>query len=453
VIIIIGGGITGLSAAFELALRQTPFLLLEARPRAGGLIYTEHVDGFTIDAGADSLLAQKPAAIDLCGELGLGGRLMTTSPPRTAFVLKRGRLHGLPTPSVLGIPTTLPAIARYDLLPVHARARLALEPFVPVGSLPDESVAAFFRRRFGRQTVGLIAEPLLGGIHAGNVEDLSMRALFPRLVEAERQPGGVLRNLVPHPSTNESGAFRALREGMSELVSTLVARLPAGSIRLGVPVTSLARSDQDWTVTSDGTVHRATAIILAAPANVAARLLAPVDPTSAEICGRVPYVSTASVALGYRRRDVRHALAGSGFVVARQHNAMRITACTWVSSKWAHRAPDDHALLRAFLGGAHDPDVCDRTDAELVDIATRDLTPLLGLTSSPVIARVYRWREAGAQYVVGHRARMHELNGRLAALPGLHAAGSGFEAIGIPDCVAHGRRAAAAAWDYVTMRS
>jgi oxygen-dependent protoporphyrinogen oxidase len=453
VIIIIGAGITGLSAAFELARRDTPFLLLERGSRAGGLLHTEQVEGFTVEAGADSLLAQKPAGIELCEQLGLSGRLMGTSPPRTAYVLKGDRLYPLPRRSVLGLPTALSSLAAYDLLPLMSRARLALEPFVPPGAFAEESVAAFFRRRFGAQTVGLIAAPLLGGIHAGDIEQLSVHSLFPRLVETEQLPGRVLRNLSATTAPGPGGAFRALRGGMSELVSTIETRLPAGSLRLDAAVTSLTRSDSGWRVGVSGESLEAAAVLIACPAHVAAELLAPLDAAAAGIASGVPYVSTASVALGFRRSAIDHPLSGSGFVVARGRSDRRITACTWVSSKWQDRAPEAHALLRTFLGGAHDPAVCDLSDDELIETAVRDLTPVMRLRSAPSMTRVYRWRRAGAQYVVGHRGRMLELRARLDTLPGLFAAGAGFEAIGVPDCIAHGRRAAASAWDYVTMGS
>jgi oxygen-dependent protoporphyrinogen oxidase len=453
VIIILGGGITGLAAAFELARQEVPFLLLEASDRAGGLILTERVGGFTIDAGPDSLLAQKPAAIELCGELGLAPQLISTTPPRVAYVLKRGRLHALPSPSVLGIPTTLAALARYDLLDWGARARLALEPLIPRRHVADESVGAFFRRRFGAATVGLVAEPLLGGIHAGDIERLSMPSLFPRLVDAERRPGKVLRSLARGRQPTPDGLFRSLRGGMGDLVSAVVSRLPAGALRLRDSATRIDRlpSAGGWRVTTAAGQLDARAVIVATPARVAASLVEGVDRGAAELCASVPYVSTASVALGFRRGDVAHPLRGSGFVVARRENSQRITACTWVSSKWDARAPEGHVLIRAFLGGAHDPDAVAETDGALIEIAARDLAPVLGLSGPPVLARAYRWRQAGAQHHVGHRARMAALGERLRALPGLYVAGSGFASIGIPDCVADGRGAARSAADYVRM--
>src|SRR4051812_20145063 len=242
-IVIVGAGITGLSAGFELSTRGIPFQILEASPRAGGLIRSEHIDGFVVESGPESVLAQKPAAIELCEALGLGSRLMATTPPRTAFVLKRGRLCPLPSPSVLGVPTTLAGIAGYGLLSPAARARLALEVAVPRGGGGDESVGSFFRRRFGRETVGLIAEPLLGGIHAGDIETLSMKSLFPRFVEAEARTGSVIRAFRPAAQPSGGGGlFRTLAGGMGELVDTIERRLPAGSIHYATPAAAITES-------------------------------------------------------------------------------------------------------------------------------------------------------------------------------------------------------------------
>ena len=450
-IIIIGGGIAGLAAAYELANRRTPFVLLEAGDRIGGLIRTEHTDGFTIDAGADSILVQKPAALRLCEELGLKSRLLSTTAPRTAFVLRRGRLFALPSRGVVGIPTTLSALAKYDLLSPAARARIALEPLMPRRPRSDESVASFFCRRFGRATVDLIADPLLGGIHAGDVTKLSMPSVFPRLAEAEHSPGGVIRTVARTSSPAPEGWFRALRGGMGELVSAIERHLPADSVRLRMAARDVYPAAQRWCIETDREQIEGDAVIIAAPAHAAAKLLARTDRTAADLCASVPYVSTASVALGFRRGDISHPLAGSGFVVARKYNDLRITAATWVSSKWADRAPQGHVLVRAFLGGAHDPTAIDLSDDELVDTAIRDLADVIGVSGAPVLTRVVRWPNAGAQHNVGHRARMAGLVARLRRLPGLFLAGSGYHAIGVSDCVAHGRNVAAEATDYVTI--
>ncbi|HJR61625.1 MAG TPA: protoporphyrinogen oxidase [Vicinamibacterales bacterium] len=441
---IVGGGIAGLAAAYELATRGIPFALFEASDRLGGLVRTEHADGFTIEAGADSMLAQKRAGLDLCAELGLTPRLIAPKDPRTAFVLHRGRLHALPSPSMFGIPATWRQIASYALLPVVARARLAIEPFVPVRTdRADEAVAAFFRRRFGAATVGLLAQPLLGGIHAGDVEALSLPALFPRLAEAERSGRTVLRWVRQTARAGEAGgAFRSLSSGMGELVESIRRRLPAGAVHCGSAVTSLARHGSGWELTTAGGRGQFAAVILACPAHAAAGILAPIDPRAAEICAQVRYVSTVSIALGWPRDAISHPLHGSGFVVARASNAVRITACTWVSSKWDGRAPAGRALLRAYAGGAHDPAAVDMSDEELIDLAAGELSAILSISGPPALARVYRWRDAGAQHEVGHLARMQELDERLARHRGLFVTGSGFRSIGIPDCVADARAVA-----------
>lgn len=445
-IAIVGGGISGLSAAYELSKRRIPFTLFEGSPRLGGLVRTEHVAGFTIEAGADSMLAQKRAAVDLCSELGLEGRLISPNNPKTAFVLHRGTLHPLPAPAMLGIPATWRGLASYGLLPPSARARIALEPLVPVRrERGDESIASFFGRRFGVASVDYIAQPLLGGIHAGSVARLSLPALFPRLAEAEHAGPRVLRWIHLTAGSNGGSAFRSLATGMGDLVETIHRRLPAASVRCNDAVTALTRSERGWRVATAAGATDYAAVVLACPAHAAAALLAPIDSEAAALCAAVPYVSTVSVALAWPRAAVGHPLQGSGFVVARKSNTVRMTAATWVSSKWDGRAPAGHVLLRAYFGGEQDPAAVNDHDATLRDAAVRELSAILSITGPPELARVYRWPNAGAQHEVGHLARMAALDQKLATLRGLHVTGSGFRSIGIPDCVANGRAVAAQA--------
>ena len=459
-----GGGISGLSAAFELATRRLPFILLEASDRTGGLVRTERVNGFTIDSGADSMLAAKPAAVHLCEELGLGRRLMSSTPPRTAYVHARGRLYPLPSPSIFGIPTTPSGIAAYELLPEPARIELAARAAESGlvfqhrseqegasasantrSDVGDESVADFYRRHFGPETVSLVAQPLVGGIHAGDVERLSVAAVAPRLVSAARSSSLFTATASSATAGEGPGIFRALRGGMGELVAAIEGRLPPESVRVLTSAKSVSRADGQWRVGTDEGMLDARAVVVATPAHVAARLLERTDPVMAGLCAEVPYVSTVSIALAWPRESVGHRLAGSGFVVAHQHSHLRISACTWVSSKWEDRAPPGMVLFRAFLGGATDSSIFDETNDVLVAIATRDLSSVLRISGPPQLATVHRWRSAGAQHNVGHAARLERMTRRLDLLPGLFVAGSGFRSIGVPDCIVDGRAAGALA--------
>ncbi len=448
-VVVVGGGIAGLSVAYELRRQGAPFLLLERAPAPGGVIVTDHVEGYTIDGGPDSLLVQKPAAIELCRELGLGDRLFPTLPPRKAFIYRGGRLHPLPEASVLGIPTRLTPLATTPLFSMPGKLRMAVELFVPRRTDgADESIGGFMRRRFGREAVEYLAEPLLAGIHAGDVDALSMPSAFPRLTTLEQKHGSLIRAFRRIPRRRASnGVFRSLPGGIRELVDALVAALPAGSVRTGAAVRSLAGfGDRDTpgpcVVLATGERLAARAVVLAVPAWAAADLLAPVDDTVAAHCRAVPYASTCTVALGYPRERIRHDLRGSGFVVPRVERDVGIMAASWVSSKWPARAPAGHALLRAFVGGARSPDLVDLDDERLVALAHGDLARLLGIEGAPSLARVYRWPRANAQHVVGHLARMADIDARLARVNGLYVTGSGFRGTGIPDCVEDGRATA-----------
>ena len=446
---IVGGGIAGLAAAFDLQNRGLTVRVLEASSRVGGVIATERFDGWVIDGGPDSLLVQKPAAVTLCRELGIADRLVSTLTPRTAFVLRDGRLHAIAEGSFLGFPITFGALARSRLFTVAGKARMAGELLVPRRTIDeDESIGAFVSRRFGREAVDYLADPLLAGIHAGDVDRLSIRALFPRLVDAERRSGSVIRALrALHVRPSPQGAFVSLPGGTGELVDTLAKALPPGTVVTGARVTNLQRSG-GYSIDSTAGRVQARSVVLAVPAYVSGSLTRPIDSTLADLCDEIPYASTATVAFGYRRDQVAHPLRGTGFVVPRTEG-LALLAGTWVSSKWPARAPEGHVLLRAFLGGGRDPRRLDASDEELVDIAQRELTDLLGISGGPLFSRLYRWTRQSPQYEVGHLHRITGIERRLLALPGLFVTGSGFKAIGIPDCISDGRATATRAADYV----
>jgi len=461
-VLVVGGGIAGLAAAYELSRHGVACVVLERAARAGGVILSEEVDGFTIDGGADSLLVQKPAGIALCEEIGLGGRLVPTKPPRLAYVQRAGKLHALPAASVLGIPTRVGPFLRSALFSWPGKVRMGAELFVPPrrgGDDGDESIGAFITRRFGREAATYLAEPLLAGIHAGDVDRLSVHALFPQFVEAERAHGSLLRafraraqSAIRNPESgirnpqsvirNADGAFRSLPGGLSELVHALVKALPPGSVRTDTAVT---RISHQASAISHFRVELlaaapidARAVILAAPAYVTSALLRDYDAETSRLCGEIPYASSAAVVLAFARDAVGHLLNGSGFVVPRVEGS-GILAASWLSSKWPHRAPDDRVLLRTYAGGARDPLALERSDQELVRQSLAALTPLLLIRSQPLWSRVYRWERANAQHEVGHLARIAAIERSLARHPGLYLTGSGFRGVGIPDCVSDGR--------------
>jgi oxygen-dependent protoporphyrinogen oxidase len=459
-VVVVGGGMAGLATAYELHRQGVTCLLLEGQSRAGGVVLSEELDGFVIDAGPDALLMQKPEGIALCHELGLGDRLMPTKPPRLAFVQRAGRLHALPAASVLGIPTELGPFVRTRLFTWAGKARMAAELFIsPRRDGGDESIGAFMRRRFGSEATTYLAEPLLAGIHAGDVDRLSVHALFPRFVEAERTHGSLLRAFRRTSAASaeqrgsapggrsaaapgKDGAFRSLPGGLSELVRALERALPPDTLCLDSKATRLVHSPAGFRVEfGTGSSIEARAVVLATPAFATARLIRSLDPTLAALCDDIPYASVATVALGFRRGAVSHPLNGSGFVVPRVEES-GILAGSWLSSKWAHRAPDDHVLMRTFVGGARDPRALDRSDEEIVGRSLSALTPLLGIGQPPLFTRVYRWERANAQHEVGHLARVGAIERALEGHPGLCLTGSAYRGVGIPDCVADARATA-----------
>jgi protoporphyrinogen/coproporphyrinogen III oxidase len=482
-VVIVGGGIAGLSVAYELSRRGVSLVVLESAARAGGVILSEEFDGYTIDAGPDSLLVQKPAGVALCEEIGLGPRLVVTKPPRLAYIQRGGQLHALPAASVLGVPTKVGPFLRTRLFSWPGKLRMGAELFVaPRRDEEDESIGAFMTRRFGREAATYLAEPLLAGIHAGDVDRLSVRALFPRFVEAERTHGSLLRAFSSAaagrgtPSSENLGAFKSLPGGLSEMIRALVQKIGAANVRTntravrvtspppqiisadggsmfgadGRPASSSTRRffavtrDAPFIVpTAAGETVTARAVVLATPAYVTSALLREHDHELARLCADVRYTSTATVVLAFRRDTVAHPLNGSGFVVPRVERSP-ILAASWLSSKWPHRAPDDRVLLRTFVGGARDPYVLDQSDNELVSRSLSALRPLLRITGEPLFSRVYKWERASAQHDVGHLHRMAVIDRALERYPGLFLTGSGFRGVGIPDCVADGRATGAA---------
>jgi oxygen-dependent protoporphyrinogen oxidase len=442
---VVGGGISGLSAAYALHKAGTPFVLYEASSSFGGVIRSEHVEGFLLEAGPDAILAHKAEGIELCRELGLGDRLVPiNTEKRRVYVLCEGRLRPLPEGMSLAVPTRLAPFLASGLFSWWGKLRMGLDLVLPPRRRQgDESIGAFLRRHFGSEAVRWLGEPLLAGIHAGDPDSLSIQATFPRLVELERRYGSLIRGLWAAPPPT-GPAFYSLAGGLGELVGALVSRLPPATLRTLSPVRSLSREEGGFLlVLEDGALQRARAVVLAGPPHRMAPLLEPLDAEAAGLLHRIRFASSATVLLGYRRQDVAHPLDGYGLVVPRAEG-IHTTACGFSSTKFPGRAPEGHVLLRGFLGGTRDPGVLARDDLDLARLAQEELGPILGL-GAPCLVRVYRWLEATPQMEVGHLERIAEVERRLGSVPGLFLTGAGLRVTGIPDCIADATRVAVAA--------
>ena len=458
---VVGGGITGLAAARALqaavdAGGVEDVTLIEAEPHLGGKILTERVGGFLVEGGPDSFLTLKPQAVEFARQLGLGDRLVPTVDPRHVFILHRGRLHPLPDGLASLIPQRLGPFLRSGLFTLREKARFGLDLLVPPSpNGADEALGHFVRRRLGHAAVERLAGPLLAGIHAGDVEELSLRATFPTLADAERRYGSLTRAVLArrrsqaHEDAGRNGAardgaatmFMTLRGGLGELVER-AADLPHVAVRTRTALRTIERQGGRYVLRLvGGESLEVDAVVLTVPAHAAAVLLRDVNPPASRMAASVPYVSTAAAALGFRRADLGHALAGHGYVVAGGEGRAH-TACTWVSSKWPGRAPAGHVLLRCFAGRAGDQEAFNLDDGTLVRALLEELTPVLGIVGSPVLTRVYRWRDAMPQYTVGHLDRMAALRAALRATPGIVVAGGGYGGVGLPDCIRQGRDAA-----------
>jgi len=471
-VVVVGGGVTGLVVAHRLLGGQkgerASVTLLEAKPRLGGNIQTERDNGFVIDGGPDSFVVAKPYATDLCKELGLGERLIvTTAKNRRVYIPRRGELHVLPEGVVLTVPTRFLPFAKTRLFSAQAKARMALDLVLPPRDkgLGDESIGGFVRRRLGDEALEILGDPLLGGIYAGDVDTLSIRSTFPQLAELEDRHGSLIRGALAERKKKgrQSGPppspFHSLLGGMGELIEALARRIEqaGGVIRVGAPVVAVERVSGSeaggdkparWVVRYEapgGDVESIEAddVVMAAPAHAAKRAVEGFDGDLASLLGGIPYLSTATVVLAYARPDVPHPLDAVGVVIPKDERR-RILAATFISSKWTGRAPQDAALVRVFVGGHRDPGALAASDEELISLAREELGTLIGVRATPLLARVFRYEQANAQPLVGHRDRVRRIRELARRHPGLHFAGAAFDGVGIPDCVRQANEAAAA---------
>jgi protoporphyrinogen/coproporphyrinogen III oxidase len=469
-IAILGGGISGLTALHGLVSARRngvavePFLL-EASDRLGGLIRTERVDGFVVEAGPDSFLTEKPDAIAFAKELGLEASLIGSNDAlRRTYIFHRNRLVALPEGWLLFVPPRVGSAITSQLLPVSSLVLTFAEVFrfwrFGRNDSSDESVAAFVRRHFGDGMLGNIVDPLLAGIYGGDPEQLSVRSVLPRFRTLELRYGSLIRGLAKAngPRTASGPIFTTLRNGMDQLVQS-VARgdnSPAQGVHLGVRAIAIEahaglpeqRCDAGrYAIRCDtGASFQADGIILALPAFECAKLLRTVDERLAADLQAIPYTPAVTVALGYAVQPANLPV-GFGFLVPRKAGR-RLLACTFVQGKFSFRAPEGAALLRCFLGGARDSSVLQMNDQELISLVLQELRGMLGIRETPAFVRLYRFPLAMPQYLVGHEDRVSRIWAALGRHPGLFLAGNSYSGIGISDSIRLAKAAAEKALDF-----
>jgi oxygen-dependent protoporphyrinogen oxidase len=460
-IAIIGGGISGLAAAFELeehrrAGADVDYVLYEASARLGGVLHTDHIDGCIVEAGPDSFITEKPWAADLCRALGLGDQLIgSNDADRKTYILTNGRLVEMPDGLMFMVPTKIVATGLSPLFSWNTKLRMTRELFHPPRSVDhDESVAAFVERHYGTEMVDRLADPLLSGVYGGEAASLSVRAVLPRFAEMERTHGSLgramlaARKKIPKgPRKPAPSLFTSLKNGMQSLAETVVSRLPPASLLTDAPVQAIQREAGSWVVSAGLQSDQFDSVIIALPAPAAAQVLRMASPDLSAELAAIQYSSSITVGLGYDR-DVRQSLPpGFGFLVPRSEGK-RLLAATFVHNKFPHRAPEDRALLRCFFAGKNAENVWTLGDDQIIGIVRNELQEILGpqvsaLQAEPLFARVYKWKSAMAQYGVGHLDRLDRMERLRRQLPGLALAGNAYRGIGVPDCVRSGRDAAA----------
>jgi oxygen-dependent protoporphyrinogen oxidase len=466
-IVVVGGGISGLAAAHRI-LEQSrqqkkpiDLQLLEAGSRLGGVIHTSEREGFLLEGGPDSFISEKPWGLSLCRRLGLEPSLIGTGEThRRSFIVRQSKLQPVPDGFYLLAPTRIWPTITTPIFSWPGKLRMSADLFLPrkkrSSPTEDETLASFVRRRLGNEALDRMAQPMIGGIYTSDPEELSLRATMPRFLDMEQEHRSLIlamwrqrqkmRQSQNHQAAGPRyGLFVSLSQGMIRLVEALRQRLPQDSIHLNTELSGLRRSPsgRHWLLDlADGTQLEADAVCLALAAYESANLVQGFDSQLATRLRSIRYASTATVNLAYRLEDIPDNLEGFGFVVP-AIEGREILACTFSHAKFPGRAPRNHALLRAFMGGALQPKAFEYEDQEMIRIVRQNLRELLGIEKAPLFALVERHARAMAQYRLGHLDLVTEIETLLKSCPTLQLAGNGFTGIGIPDCIRRGEECAA----------
>ena len=468
-IVIIGAGITGLAAAYELTLKArqsdipVEIKILEKAQYAGGKIITKKDDPYLIEGGPDCFIIEKPWALQLVKELGLEGELLNTSSRASGtFVYDNQTLHRLPEGVMMMVPTKpLPFLAS-KLISWPGKIRMACDLLVPKRKGGgDETLASFVRRRLGREALDKLAEPLIGGIHAGNPENMSLLSTFPRFLEMEQDGGSLIIGMLkrqkkmvemmknrPAPTGPKKTFFISMNDGLGRIVEKLTEVIGSNNILLGRDISQICPAPKGgWLIEAkERETVAADAVIITTEAYSAAGLLRNELPRLSDLLDEIPYVSSATVSLAFPRQAIPHPLDAYGFIVPKIANR-RIMAVTWSSIKWDHRAPEGMVLLRAFVGGAHRQELVAAGDQEMLNMVREELNTIMNISSPPQKSWIYRWPRGMPQYVIGHLERLDAIDKITREYQGLFLAGAGYRGIGIPDCINNGRQTAGRLWE------
>lgn len=456
-VVIIGGGITGITAAYYLQKavkeRQLPIecKLVEATHRLGGKVQTVVRDGFVIERGPDSFLARKTSAFRLVREVGLENEIVHNATGKS-YILANGKLYPIPGGAIMGIPTQIGPFITTRLFSPLGKLRAAFDFILPPTKAEgDLSLGQFFRRRLGDEVVDNLIEPLLSGIYAGDIDQMSLMATFPQFFQIEQKYGSLVlgaKRTTPKAQKERKGAFQTLKTGLQSLVDEVEKRMEQGSVIKGVRVERVWREGTGYRLRlSNGDIWKADSIIVAAPHSSVPAMFA--DYPFFEPFQSIPSTSVATVALAFPESAIEQDIDGTGFVVSRR-NDYTITACTWTHKKWPHTAPDGKALLRCYVGRPGDEEIVEQSDDEIVRVVMDDLSKIMRISGRPELIAISRWKEAMPQYTVGHKERLAKIKTHMdAELPGVFLAGSSYEGLGLPDCIDQGENAVKKVLDYL----
>lgn len=456
---IIGAGITGLTAAYELSKAKIPDLeikVFEKKDRAGGVFATEHIDGYLIEGGPDSFELYKPAPLELAKELGMEDEIIDANEElHVNYLYINGKLQQIPKGLLGLVPQNLLSLAFCPYLSLRAKIRAGMELFVPPVTLDerDISIAEFYQRRFGREVFENMAEALFGSIYACIPETISLKACWPRGMELEKQYGSLLRGMLARRRevkksrqsfAKAASVFKSFKNGMYSLIERLLQKLPEGMIEYNREVKTInydKNSKKYRIVFKNGDVYQADALIVAtSPSYATATIIKELDRAISDMLLRTPFASSATVSLAYKKSEFTHPLNGFGILVPRKEKTT-VKASTWSSTKFPGRAPEDGVLIRCFVGNAQEETIVYKSDEEILGAVFKDLERMMGVTAKPLFYRIYRWYNAMPQYTLGHKERVKFIEEREKLYPGLSLAGNAYRGLGIGDCINDGRRA------------